>query len=105
MSMFIAMNQFRVNPERAADFERAWRERDSYLDGVPGFLQFHLLKGGIEPDGAQLYSSHVMWADEAAFRAWVASDSFKKAHAQGSLAGIMAGPPKLYGWTSVDLGR
>jgi len=103
--MFIAMNQFRVNPERAEEFERAWRERDSYLDGVPGFEAFHLLKGGAEPDGAILYSSHVVWTDEAAFRAWVGSEAFKKAHAQRSLAGIISGPPKLSGWTSVDLGR
>jgi len=99
------MNQFRVNPERAADFEKAWRERDSYLEGVPGFLQFHLLKGSTDPGGAQLYASHVMWSDEAAFRAWVGSDAFRKAHAQGSLAGILAGPPQLSGWTTVDLGR
>ncbi len=103
--MFVAMNQFRVNSDRAVEFEQAWRQRDSFLDGVPGFLQFHLLKGGTEPDGIQLYASHTMWADEAAFRAWVASDAFRKAHAQGSLSGIIAGPPKLSGWTSLDLGR
>ncbi|MBK9037301.1 MAG: antibiotic biosynthesis monooxygenase [Myxococcales bacterium] len=103
--MFIAMNQFRVQADRTDDFERAWRERDSYLDGVAGFLQFHLLKGGTEPGGAQLYSSHVQWTDEAAFRAWVGSDAFRKAHAQASLKDVLMGPPTLSGWTTVDLGR
>ena len=46
-----------------------------------------------------------MWADEAAFRAWVDSEAFRKAHAQGKLTGVLAGPPELMGWTSVDLGR
>lgn len=103
--MFIAMNQFRVNPDRAADFEEAWRKRDSYLDGVPGFVQFHLLRGGTEPDGTVAYASHSVWTDEDAFRAWVGSEAFRKAHAQGSLKDVIAGPPKLAGWTSVDLGR
>lgn len=101
--MFIAMNQFRVNPDRCADFERAWRERDSYLEDVDGFEAFHLLKGPEGDGGVALYSSHVVWRDEAAFRAWVDSDAFRKAHAQGKLTGILAGPPQFFGWTRVDL--
>ena len=31
--MFVAMNRFQVNPERAEEFERGWRERDSRLRG------------------------------------------------------------------------
>ena len=33
--MFIAMNRFQVVPGRGEDFERVWRERETYLDGVP----------------------------------------------------------------------
>ena len=36
--MFIAMNNFKVAPGREADFERTWRERKSYLEGVQGFV-------------------------------------------------------------------
>jgi hypothetical protein len=43
--MFIAMNRFRVVKGSEADFEQVWLSRDSHLDKVPGFVEFHLLKG------------------------------------------------------------
>jgi heme-degrading monooxygenase HmoA len=43
--MFIAMNRFRVAKGSEADFEQVWLSRDSHLDKVPGFVEFHLLKG------------------------------------------------------------
>lgn len=88
--MFIAMNRFRVAPGRGDDFERIWRERDTYLDGVPGFMRFALLRG---EDGE--YVSHSMWASREAFDRWTNSDSFRKSHAQSSLSGILAGPPAI----------
>ncbi|WP_428268484.1 antibiotic biosynthesis monooxygenase family protein [Haliangium sp.] len=100
--MFVAMNHFDVQAARSEDFERAWRERESYLDEVDGFVSFHLLAGA-EEDGLKRYASHTVWRDEAAFRAWTQSEAFRKAHAQGSLGGILAGPPKLQLWTAVPL--
>jgi heme-degrading monooxygenase HmoA len=101
--MYIAMNQFRVKPEQNAEFERAWRERESYLAGTPGFRQFHLLRGPCE-DGAQLYASHTVWDDEASFRAWTESAAFRKAHAQGGrTTPLLLGPPRFIGWQSVDM--
>ena len=41
--MFIAMNRFSVDPERGDVFESVWRERESYLGGLEGFVQFALL--------------------------------------------------------------
>ena len=41
--MFIAMNRFRVAKGSEADFEQVWLSRDSHLDKVPGFVEFHLL--------------------------------------------------------------
>jgi heme-degrading monooxygenase HmoA len=102
--MFLAMNQFKVHADRCADFEQAWRERETYLDGVDGFQSFHLLAGATQPDGTRLYASHTVWRDEAAFRAWTESDAFRKAHAQGRLTGILAGPPNLMLWTAVPMG-
>lgn len=102
--MFIAMNHFKVNADKCEEFERAWRERDSYLAGVDGFEKFHLLKGAIEADGAQMYASHSVWRDEAAFRAWTESEAFRKAHAQSKLSGVLAGPPRIACWTEVPLG-
>ena len=43
--MFIAMNRFRVAKGSEAAFEHVWISRDSHLDKVPGFVEFHLLKG------------------------------------------------------------
>ncbi|MGB6938999.1 MAG: antibiotic biosynthesis monooxygenase, partial [Xanthobacteraceae bacterium] len=40
--MFIAMNRFKVKPSSEEVFEKVWRDRDSYLDRVPGFVEFHL---------------------------------------------------------------
>ena len=46
--MFIAMNRFRVKRGAEGAFEKVWLSRDSCLDRVPGFVEFHLLKG---PEG------------------------------------------------------
>lgn len=101
--MFVAMNQFRVHPERGEEFEQAWRERESFLDEVDGFKTFHLLKGDVADDGTQLYASHTIWRDRAAFDAWRQSEAFRKAHAQGKLSGVISGPPEFSGWTAVEL--
>jgi heme-degrading monooxygenase HmoA len=94
--MFIAMNRFRVQEGRGPDFEAAWKERDSYLAEVPGFLSFHLLKG----EGGT-YVSHSTWASEAAFEAWTESEAFKKAHSRRLPEGILAGPPQFSGYSVV----
>lgn len=86
--MFIAMNRFKIAPGFEEGFEKVWRERDSYLDEVPGFKTFALLKGGLVevPDGEDyvLYASHSIWESRDAFLAWTQSDAFRKAHAQAS---------------------
>ncbi len=92
MGLFIAMNHFRVAPDRGADFEKVWRERDSHLDGVPGFVRFALLRGD-EPGS---YISQSTWESRQAFEAWTGSEAFRKAHAQARTPdGILQGPPRL----------
>ncbi|MGH7897228.1 MAG: antibiotic biosynthesis monooxygenase family protein [Candidatus Binatia bacterium] len=98
--MYIAMNNFRVLPERSADFEAAWRNRESYLADVPGFREFHLLRGPLD-EGHRLYASHTVWESEAAFVAWTESEAFRKAHAQGKVGQLLAGPPRFIGWEAV----
>ena len=96
--MFIAMNRFQVVPERAEEFERLWRERETHLDGVPGFLRFALLRNGGghgTPPVAGDYVSHSSWASREAFEAWTRSEAFARGHAQGSLMGILTGPPTV----------
>lgn len=93
--MFIAMNRFQIVAGREADFEAMWRRRESYLDAVPGFLHFALLRSETGPDGATEFISHSTWRSRADFEAWRASEAFRRGHAQGSLEGIVAGPPQL----------
>jgi heme-degrading monooxygenase HmoA len=50
--MFIAMNRFRVAKGSEAAFEQVWMSRDSHLEKVPGFVEFHLLKGPEAEDHA-----------------------------------------------------
>ena len=97
------MNNFRVHADRAADFETAWRNRESFLSEVPGFREFHLLRGQLEDGGIRLYASHTVWESEAAFKAWTESEAFRKAHAQGKVGDLLAGPPRFLGWEAVDL--
>ncbi len=78
--MFIAMNRFRIARGREDVFEELWRKRESRLDDVPGFRQFHLLKGP-EDDEATLYASHTTWDSRDAFDAWTESENFRQAHA------------------------
>jgi len=77
--MFIAMNRFKVRPGYEEEFERVWRERDSHLKDVEGFIEFHLLRGPAGDDHT-LYSSHAIWASRAAFEAWTHSEAFRAAH-------------------------
>jgi heme-degrading monooxygenase HmoA len=88
--MFVAMNQFKVNPERGAEFEAGWRSRESRLAGVPGFVQFALLKGDEPGD----YVSHATWVDRAAFLDWAQSDAFRAAHSMQLSEGLLEGHPR-----------
>ena len=65
--------------ERGLDFEHVWLSRDSQLHKVPGFIEFHLLKGP-EHEDYTLYSSHTTWASKGAFEAWTKSEHFREAH-------------------------
>ncbi|MEO8457532.1 MAG: antibiotic biosynthesis monooxygenase [Chloroflexota bacterium] len=88
--MFVAMNRFTVNEGQGEKFEQIWRERESRLADVPGFMRFALLKG----DGGE-YISHSTWQDREAFISWTQSENFAAGHRQGSLMGVLKGPPQV----------
>ena len=77
--MFIAMNRFQVRRGHEEDFEQVWKGRDSRLHTVPGFVEFHLLRGP-DNDDYTLYSSHTLWKTRADFEAWTKSEAFREAH-------------------------
>ena len=81
--MFIAMNRFKVVKGSEETFEKMWLTRESYLDRMQGFVEFHLLKGPVAEDHT-LYSSHTVWETKAAFEAWTRSDEFRASHARAS---------------------
>ena len=100
-SMFIAMNRFKITLGREQEFVDIWSRRETYLDTVPGFKQFHLLRGPTEDDHT-LFASHSVWESREAFDAWTHSEAFRKAHASaGGAKGIYLGHPKLEGFESV----
>lgn len=97
--MHIVMNRFKVTEGQEEVFEEVWRNRESYLNEVPGFLSFKMLKGDVK-DGLRLYSSHVEWENKSDFENWVQSDAFKKSHGkregkQKMPSGVIAGHPQI----------
>ena len=97
--MFIAMNRFRIAEGREQDFEDLWRKRESHLEGVPGFREFHLLKGPALEEGGTLYASHTVWDSRQAFEAWADSDAFKDAHRKARAPeGTYLGHPNFEGF-------
>ena len=94
--MYIAMNRFRVIPGKENEFEALWKSRKTYLSEVPGFKEFHLLRG---ENGA--FISHSTWQSQEAFTQWTHSEAFAKAHAQGGSKGLIQGPPEFSGYEVV----
>jgi heme-degrading monooxygenase HmoA len=94
--MYVVMNRFTIHAGKNAEFEGRWRERQSHLREVPGFVKFRLLK----LDETH-YSSYAEWASRDTFEAWTHSDAFHKAHARGAPVGVMDGPPRLECWEVV----
>ena len=99
--MFIAMNRFRIAVGRESVFEDLWRRRDSQLEGVSGFREFHLLRGPTDEE-ATLFASHSVWDSRQAFEAWTESEAFRKAHAQARAPeGTYLGHPEFEGFEVV----
>ena len=95
---FVAMNRFKVLKDAGAEFEQVWLKRDSYLNEMPGFVEFHLLRGP-EAEDHTLYASHTIWANHAAFEAWTKSDAFRAAHHRaGDNKPLYLGHPQFEGF-------
>ena len=99
--MYIAMNRFAVKPGCEAEFEAVWRNREVHIDKLPGFIEFHLLRGP-QKDGHTLYSSHVLWRSQADFEVWTKSEAFRLAHRNaGQGPALTAGHPVFEGFEVV----
>ena len=93
--MFLAMNRFKIALGYEEGFEKVWKERNSYLNEVDGFVSLNLMKGAVTEEYV-LYASHSVWQSKDAFEAWTKSEHFRKAHAQASAPkGTYLGHPDL----------
>ena len=99
--MFVAMNRFRIIKGQEEAFEEVWRSRDGRLKGLPGFVEFHLLKGP-ETEDHVLYASHTIWNSRDDFENWTRSDAFRQAHKNaGQTKGMYLGGPQFEGFEAV----
>jgi heme-degrading monooxygenase HmoA len=99
--MYIAMNRFKVAKGSEEKFEAIWRNRDRRLSEVPGFVEFHLLKGP-QHDDHTLFASHTVWRSHDDFVAWTKSQQFRDAHAgAGDHKALYLGPPQFEGFEVV----
>jgi len=95
------MNRFKIAKGRESEFSAIWRQRETYLESVPGFKEFHLLQGPTT-DEYTLFASHSVWSSRTAFEDWTRSEAFRKAHAQaGGAKDIYLGPPQFEGFEAV----
>jgi heme-degrading monooxygenase HmoA len=98
--MFIAMNRFHVKKGSEEAFEKVWLTRESFLDRMKGFEEFHLLKGPMSDDHT-LYATHTLWSTKDDFEAWTRSDEFRAAHARAgssTTASLFLDHPKFEGF-------
>ena len=96
--MFIAMNRFKIVLGKEDQFENVWRERDTHLEGVPGFKNFNLVKGNTF-DNYTLYASHSIWETKDHFLNWTKSDAFRMAHKNaGRHKDLYIGAPNFEGF-------
>ncbi|OCC22532.1 antibiotic biosynthesis monooxygenase [Croceicoccus estronivorus] len=100
--MYIAMNRFQVMRGHEDAFEKVWTSRDTFLAGVPGFVEFHLLRGP-EAEDHTLFASHTVWRSREDFEAWTRSEAFRMAHrGAGENKPLYLGHPRFEGFEVVQ---
>ncbi|GBU16324.1 MULTISPECIES: antibiotic biosynthesis monooxygenase [Methylobacterium] len=103
--MFIAMNRFQVLKDETQAFEQVWLTRESTLHELPGFVEFHLLRGPDREDHV-LYASHTVWESKADFEAWTRSEQFRQAHQRAPGAKpLTLGHPQFEGFEAIQTVR
>ncbi len=102
--MYIAMNRFKVKNGSEEDFETIWKNRDSKLNEMKGFHEFHLLRGPVnEEEGYTLFASHTVWESYDDFQAWTKSQNFRDAHRNaGDHKPVYLGHPQFEGFSVVE---
>ena len=77
--MITVANRIYVAPDYTEAFEQKFRQRARLVDGMPGFISNQVLRPVNEGDP---YVVFTFWESRKDFENWVASDEFRKGHAQ-----------------------
>ena len=88
----------------AANFVQAIRKTAVRCGEVPGFVEFHLLRGPATEEHV-LYASHTIWRSREDFENWTRSEQFRAAHrdaGQTNTRSLYLGPPQFEGFESVQ---
>ena len=101
--MYIAMNRFAILKGSEVEFETRWKNRQSRLKDLPGFIDFQLLRCDTQDDGkSTLFASHAVWNTKEDFINWTKSEQFRDAHKNaGQRKEIFAAAPKFEGFEVV----
>ena len=95
------MNRFKIVLGKEKEFEDVWKNRDTHLEGVSGFKEFHLVKGDTNYEHT-LYASHSIWNSKNDFINWTKSEAFRLAHKNsGQHKGLYLGHPNFEGFEVV----
>ena len=95
------MNRFKIVIGKEKEFEKIWINRDSHLNNVSGFINFHLIRGH-KNKNYTLYASHSTWKSESDFINWTKSESFRLAHKNaGKNNDIYLGHPDFEGFNVI----
>ena len=98
---FISMNRFIFVLGYENYFESIQKNRETHLDGVPGFEEFNLIRGRTN-ESYTLYASHSIWKSKEDFEAWTKSEAFRLAHKNaGSNKDLYLGHPEFEGFEVV----
>ena len=99
--MYVAMNRFKIVKGMEAKFEEIWRGRETFLEKVPGFKNFNLVKGN-KHDEYTLYASHSIWDSKEDFINWTKSEAFRMAHKNaGKHKDLYIGAPVFEGFEKI----
>ena len=95
--MIVVMNVVQAAPGRAADFERAFLERERLLHLAEGFRGFELLRR----DRGDEYVVLTRWQSAEAFRGWVTGELFRRSHQRRE--GVLATASELRTYEILDV--
>ncbi len=97
--MYSIINHIRVVEAHREAFEARFRESLANMEGVGGFLGVQVWRPAApRPDAdypPDAYMIQTLWTDEAAFRGWVGSPSFRASHREPMPDDWRAGPAMM----------